>query len=224
MARLAVHAVQFEVLFEMRHAQKLLERGFVHALDVSEAHVVGDEGKDLLRVIIGKAKSTADFFCHFDPDVDVPVKTNAVGSDAEGGRFAYVVQQRAPGQRARTRLRQFVKEKQGVHKDIALGMKLWRLLDSLHCGNFWQHLTQQTSFIEQQKSTARMTFGEHLRELISHALARNLDDLLSQFLYRHESCGLDGVFEPGGEAYRAQHAQLIFGKAAVGIANGANNA
>src|SRR6266705_1129641 len=124
MAGLAVNAVQFKVLFEMRHAQKLLARGFLHTLDVSEAHVVGDEGKDLLRVIIRKAKSTADFFCHFDPDVDVPVKTNAVGSDAEGGRFADVVQQRAPGQRTRTRLRQFVKEKQGVHKDIALGMKL----------------------------------------------------------------------------------------------------
>src|SRR5438128_12200293 len=124
MAGLAVHAVQFKVLFEMRHAQKLLERGFVHALDVSEAHVVGDEGKDLQRVIIRKAKSTADFFCHFEPDVDVPIKTNAVGRDAEGGRFAYFMQQRASSQLARPRLRQVVDEKQGVYKVCYLGMKV----------------------------------------------------------------------------------------------------
>ncbi len=70
---------------------------------------------------------------HTHAHLDVAIEADAVGRDAEGRRLADIVQQRPPGQCARTSRRQFFQQQQGVNPDIALGMKLRRLLDARAC-------------------------------------------------------------------------------------------
>src|SRR4029079_11680658 len=48
-------------------------------------------------------------------------------------------------------------------------------------------------------------------------------DSAGQLLDRSKRFRLDGVSEAGGKAHRAQHAQFVFGKAKLGLANGAND-
>jgi hypothetical protein len=77
-------------------------------------------------------------------------------------------------------LRQILQQQQRVREHIAFGMKLRRLLNSLHRRNLRQTSLEQSAFIQQKKSAAGMAFGEHLGELIAHALAR--DHLISALL------------------------------------------
>src|SRR5580704_2491216 len=97
-AGLAIEAVQFEMLGEVRHADKSLEGGFTHALGVGEAHVVIDQGENLLGVVVGETQTTEDFAGHFDANVNMSVEADAIGSDAKSRRLANIVQQRTPGE------------------------------------------------------------------------------------------------------------------------------
>src|SRR2546428_2709007 len=113
-------------------------------------------------------------------------------------------------------MRQLVEEEHCVDEDIAFRMKLRRLRHALHRGDFGQDLMQQTACVEEQESTARLTCREHLRELIPYTLAGDLVNLRCQLLNRGKRSGLNGIAEASGEAHRAQHAQLVFGEAALG--------
>ena len=64
-----------------------------------------------------------------------------------------------------------------MNEDIALGMKLRRLLHAFHARDLRQHLAQQAGFVQQLEGPPRMAFGQHLGELIADALARYLVDL-----------------------------------------------
>src|SRR5579864_911035 len=110
-----------------------------------------------------------------------------------------------------------------MHKHIAFRMKLWRLLDSFHCLDLWQNLAQQSSFVEEKKSLARMALREHPGKLVPDPLPRNLIDLRCQPLNCVKCAGLDGVAEPRREAHRAQHAELILGEAPLRVANSSND-
>lgn len=94
----AVQAVQFEVLGEARQAQEALEGRFLHAGHVGKAHVLGNQGGDLLAVVVAEAQAPANLFRHADADLDVAVEADAIGGHAEGRRLTDVVQQAAPGQ------------------------------------------------------------------------------------------------------------------------------
>ena len=76
-AREAVEPVQFEMLLEMIEADEALESGEFHLTDIFEAQVIGNEGDDLLCVVIGETQAAADFFCHFGADFDVAVEADA---------------------------------------------------------------------------------------------------------------------------------------------------
>ena len=54
-AREAIEPVQFEMLLETIEAYEALEGGKLHLADVFEAQVMGNEGDDLGRVVIGEA-------------------------------------------------------------------------------------------------------------------------------------------------------------------------
>ena len=55
--------------------------------------------------------------------------------------------------------RQFFEQQQRVHEDVAFGMKLRRLLDSLHGGDFGQDFGQEAGRIQQLKRAAGAAFG-----------------------------------------------------------------
>jgi len=141
-ARLAVQPVQFKMLLKMRHAEESLQRGLVHLHHVRKAHVIGDQGENLLAVVFRKSQTMADSLRHFDADVHMPIETDAIGSHAKRRRLAHIVQQRAPGQSRGAGLRQLLQQQQRMDKDIALGMKLRRLLHALHGFDLGQNLAQ----------------------------------------------------------------------------------
>lgn len=77
-AGLAIEAVKFKVFVELGEADEALQGGLAHLGDVFKLHVVGDEGFDLLGVVVGEAEAAAKVIGHTDADIDVVVKTDAV--------------------------------------------------------------------------------------------------------------------------------------------------
>ena len=151
------------MFFEARHSHKLLERGFFHSGSKGKTHVVINQGQNLFGVVVGETQAAANFLGHLDADINMPIETNAVGRDAKGGRFADIMQERAPGQRRGTGLRQFLEQEKRVYKDIALRMKLRRLLHPLHGRNLRQDFAQQSGLVEQQKSTKKISVTVQIR-------------------------------------------------------------
>lgn len=95
-----VEAMEGEVLVEFGQAEEAFEGGLLHLSHVAEAHVVFDEGEDPGAVLIGEAQAAEDVVGDADADFDVAVEADAVGRIvAEGGGFADVVEERAPGER-----------------------------------------------------------------------------------------------------------------------------
>ncbi len=88
------------------------------------------------------------------PDFHVPVEANAIGSHTESGRLAHIVQQRAPGQGHGAAGLKLLQQHERVNPYIALGMKLRRLRDALHPGDFRQHLDKEIGFIQQLEGAA----------------------------------------------------------------------
>ena len=110
MAGQTIHAMQFQVFVEARHAHESLECRFLHLLDVREAHVIVDQSENLASVVVREPQSLANFFRHRDADIDVAIETNAVGRNSKRRWLTHIVQQRAPRQRDRTGMRQLVKQ------------------------------------------------------------------------------------------------------------------
>ena len=79
--------------------RNLLQRGLLHALHIFKAHVIVDQRQNLIGLVVGEAQAAADFGGHLHSDFYMAIEADAVGGDAEGGRLAYVVQQRSPGER-----------------------------------------------------------------------------------------------------------------------------
>jgi hypothetical protein len=225
MAGERVDAVEFEVFVEMREAEEALERGLLHLLDVAEAHVIFDEGENLGAVLVGKAQAAQDFVGDADADLDVAVEADAVGRlVGEGGGLADVVEERAPGEGRRHARRKFFKEQEGVDPHIALGMVLGRLLDAVEFANFGQHFFEQTCPVQRFECAAGVAFCEHAGELVADAFAADLSDSGGELADGALGFRFDGEVEAGGETHGAEHAQLVFFKAAVGLANGADDA
>ncbi len=204
--------------------KKRFSVGVLHARRVGKAHVVFDERENLAGLVVGEAEAAADFGAHGDADLDMAVEADAVGGDAEGGRLADVVQQRAPGERERAAGLKLVKQQQRVDPHIALGMELRRLCDALHARDFGQNFCEQAGFIEQFEGAAGMAFGEHFGQFVAHALAADGVDTRGESADGGECCRFDLEAEARGEADGAQQAQLVFFKAAIGLADGADDA
>ncbi len=69
-----------------------------------------------------------------------------------------------------------------------------------------------------------MAFGEHAGELVADAFAADLGDSRGELADGALGFRLDGVVEARGKADGAEHPQLVFLEAAVGLADGADNA
>ena len=210
-------------------AKEAAQGGFAHGLYVAKAHVVSDKGDNLVGVFVAEAEAVEQDAGHGCADLGMAVEADA-GFFVAGlrrtvaGRLADIVQERGPGKRRLYAGFKLVEQEECVDPDIPLGVPLGRLLDTLHAGNFRQHLLQQAAFVKQFKGAFRMTFGQHPGELFANALAADLVDGFGLLLDGVQGLRLKGKAKTRGEAHRAQHAELVLLKAAVRRADGADRA
>src|ERR1700678_929904 len=73
----AVGAVQSQMFIEAGQAQKLFQSRLFHPRDLTEAHVIVDQGKHLVRIVMGEAQALADFFRDLDADIHMVIETDA---------------------------------------------------------------------------------------------------------------------------------------------------
>jgi hypothetical protein len=69
-----------------------------------------------------------------------------------------------------------------------------------------------------------VAFGEHASKLVADALAADLVDDVSKLADGALGFGIDGEVEARGKADGAEHAQLVFFKTAMRLADGADDA
>src|SRR5882724_6464559 len=100
----------------------------------------------------------------------MPVETDPVGYPKRSW-LADIVQQRAPSQSRRASCTKIFHQQHRVHKDVALGMKLWWLFDAFHLRDLRQYFFQQPTFVEQLESSSRAPFSKHLGQFFAHTLA-----------------------------------------------------
>src|SRR3954451_4660066 len=68
-----------------------------------------------------------------------------------------------------------------------------------------------------------LSFGKHLGELFTNALTANHVNFRGPALDGSHGLGFDDVGEARGKSNGAQHAQLVFSKATIGITDGADD-
>ena len=225
-AGLAIEAVKFEVFLELRKADEALEGGLTHLGDVFELHVVGDEGFDLVGVVVGKTETAAELVGHADPDVHVAVETDTVSGfrgGAERGGLAEVMEKDAPGECGRNSRRQALQHEKGVDPDVTFGMELRRLRDTFHGGDFRENFGEDVEFVEEFEGAARGAFSEKLGEFFAETLGGDDMNFFGVLADGGKGCRFDGVTEARGEADSAEHAELIFGEPARGLADSADD-
>jgi hypothetical protein len=103
-------------------------------------------------------------------------------------------------------------------------MKLRRLLNALHARDLWKNLSQEASLIQKFKGSPRTSLGEHLGQLVAYSLTADKVDFWCQSSHGGSRCGVQLEAEAGSEAHGAQHAQVVFFKAQLGLADSANDA
>ena len=225
-AGLAIEAVEFEVFVELGKTDEAFEGGSAHLGDVFELHVIGDEGFDLVGVVIGEAEAAAETIGHADADLDVAIEADAVtrlGGGAEGGGLADVVEQDAPGKSGRNSGGKAFEHEEGVDPDVALGMELLGLRNSFQSADFRENFGEQTKLVKEFKSAASGTFGKKFGEFFANALSRDNVNFACVFANGREGCGVDGITKARGEADSTEHAELIFHEAARGLPDRADD-
>jgi hypothetical protein len=160
-----VDAVEGKMLIEVGEAEEALKGRFAHVKHVAEAHVVFDEGNDLLGLFVGEVKAAKHDLGDANPYFDVTVEADAIVrvariGCAEGCGLADVVKERSPGQSGRGTGREFFEEQHGVDPDVAFGVVLGRLLDAVEFADLGKDVGQEAERIEQLKARAGATFGE----------------------------------------------------------------
>ena len=225
----AIGTMQGEVFFEVRQPEKAPEGGGLHLEHITEAHVVADEGEDLLAVFVGEAQAREKIFRDAGAGLGMAVEADAIAGPGgvrrlEGRGLADIVEQHAPGEGGGCAGGKVIEQHEGVDPDVALGVELRGLLDAVHAGDFGQDLLEQPGLVEELKGAAGMAFSEHARQLGLDALAGDLSDFSGVRADGGEGLGLECKLKPGGEADGTQHAQLVLSEAKVRRAGGADDA
>ena len=94
----------------------------------------------------------------------------------------------------------------------------------MHAGDFGQQFRQQPGLLQQLEGAARGAFGEQFGQFLAQAFGRDLMNLRRGGLDGGEGRRLDGVIKARGKSHGANHAQLVFAEAHVGLADGADDA
>jgi len=112
----------------------------------------------------------------------------------------------------------------GVDPDVALGMKLRRLLAALEREKLRDDLGEEAALVEQVEAADTIGREENADEFLADALGADVVDFGGVLLQRVPGGGIDFELEHGGEADGAQHAEAILAEAARGVADGAQKA
>src|ERR1700733_5791387 len=174
--------------------------------------------------MIREAQAIADFFRDLDADIDMTVEPDSVRGHSECCRLSDIVQQGAPGQRRRTRMREMLEQQESMDKHIPFRMKLQRLFDTFHHRDFGKHFLEQAALIQQVKCALSVALDEHFRKFVTNPFAGDYLNLASLIPNGGECLRVDFIFKARREAYCAQHAQFVFRKTQFWIADGADDA
>src|SRR5581483_7041562 len=150
--------MQFQVLLESFHAQESQLVRSSHLGEILESKMVAHQFRHPFCVPRRQPKPQADLFCYLGADFAVSVETNSF-TYRKSGRLSHVVQEYAHGQR-RAGGTQLLEHQKGMNPYVSFRVKLGRLLDALHGLNFRQNSVEQTGFVEELKSPARLTLGK----------------------------------------------------------------
>jgi general secretion pathway protein D len=222
-ARRAIQPVKLQVLAKVFHAEKALQRGVLHAVNAAKSHVMVDERQDAGAVVGAETQTaqnaTGDALTHLDVAIK-PDTTAGVDGRSEGVGLADVVQQGAPGERFAhlpiLTLAETIEQTQSMLPDVALGMELGGLSNPF-----------EPRDVEQLKAapgTTGTSSNQDTRQLVADAFSRYALDAGRMSLDRSKSIALNIEPQPSRKPNRAQHAQVILGKARPRITHRANQA
>ena len=108
--------------------------------------------------------------------------------------------------------------------DVAFGVKLRGLLDTLHAFDFGEEFVEEAGFMEEFEAAAGSAFGEDAGEFVALAFGGDGVDLRGEFADGVEGVRFNGEVKAGGEADGAEHAEVVLFEAAVRRADGADHA
>lgn len=203
---------------------KAAARGGFHPGPVNKPHVMADCVDHGFAQLVRCAEAAKNFIGDLRAHRGVALKTDSsIGIHGIGGWFADIVEQHRPGQGG-IRIFQLIERERGVHEDIAFGVKLWRLFDAAHCVDFGQDVFQQSRVAQQVECAPGFGgLGPHARQFLQDAFGADLQDFFRIGTDRARRGGIQVELQHGGEAYGAQHAEVVFLKASAGIPDGAND-
>src|SRR3984957_19614515 len=102
-------------------------------------------------------------------------------------------------------------------------MKLRRLLDSFHFGDFREKINQQTRLIQELEPAPRRALGKNLGQFVAETFLRDLADLWRQVLNGSKRGWFDRVPETRGESNCTNYAEFVFTETCLWVADGAND-
>src|SRR6185312_15324479 len=151
------------------------------------------------------------------------VEADASGAGLEGGGLADVVEEGSPGEGGRGVGGELFEQDEGVGEDVALGVELGRLLDSVEAVDFGQDLFEEAEAVEEFEGAAGAALGQHAGEFVADAFEADLMDLVGAAADGGFGAGLDFKIKAGGEADGSEHTELVFVEALGGVSDGAND-
>ena len=107
--------------------------------------------------------------------------------------------------------------------DVAFGVILGRLDYAFHLEGFGDDLGEEAGGVEELEAAAGSAFGEDAGEFVADSLGGDVVDGGGLGGDGGGGGGIDLEVEAGGEADRAEHAELVFGEAEGGVADGSDD-
>ena len=125
----AIDAVQLHLVVEMRARHEALQLRDAHLLHVLEDHVIGDRLDRGVDLRAREAQPRHELLGHLGAEFVVAAEADAaVGIDREGAGLADIVEEHGEDERHGDLRGEQAEHDARVHEDVALGMKLRRLL------------------------------------------------------------------------------------------------
>ena len=226
----AVNAVKLEVEGEGGAGHEALELGGAHVLDMHEAHVVGDDGGDVLDGFVRVAEAAEDGFGHFGAEGVVAVEAVALLFlvPGLGGGLGDVVEEdgEAEGEvvafgEVRVFLAEEVESDAGVGVDIAFGVEFGRLLAASEGAQLGEELVGEAGVHEEVETAGAGGVGDDFGEFLADPFGGDAGEKGGVFLEGGEGVFLDGESGAEGEADGAEEAEGVFAEAFGGVADGA---
>ena len=148
------------------------------------------------------------------------VEADAIG-EGLGDGFTDVVEENAPGEGGFSGAEEF-HHAESVDPDVAFRVVLGGLGDALHGFDFGEKFGEEAGLIEEFEAAVGVAVGEDAGEFGEDAFGGDFAD--GERVDGGEGGGVDLEVEAGGEADGPEHAEVVFGEAGDGVADGTDEA